>query len=270
VPLTKVSLYGEGQVTVHSAILKAVAALNACLERHRYRTRKADTGAYNCRKITGGTGYSLHAYGIAIDINWQSNPYGSRLITDMPAAMVADIKAIRTNNGKQVWRWGGDYTGNKDAMHFEIICHPLDLTTGIKGPVQPAPKEDDDMPAAIVHFKKDGKTHVYSVSGVYASWLKDKAAIDGAKMFGAAVFNTAANAVAASNTTRFLDGPLRNVASLEDIAKLPDLVAAKVVDGVVKKIPAAGSADKETIKAAVLDALKSARITELTSLLPGV
>jgi hypothetical protein len=26
---------------------------------------KASTGAYNCRPITGGTLYSLHAYGIA-------------------------------------------------------------------------------------------------------------------------------------------------------------------------------------------------------------
>jgi peptidoglycan hydrolase-like protein with peptidoglycan-binding domain len=87
----------------------------------------------NCRKITGGSGYSLHAYGIAADLNWSTNPYGSRLVTDMPGAMIADIKAIRTNNGKQVFRWGGDYKGNKDAMHFEVICTPADLATGLQG-----------------------------------------------------------------------------------------------------------------------------------------
>lgn len=116
------------------------------LKLHKYATRKADTGAYNCRKITGGTGYSLHSYGIALDINWQSNPYGSRLVTDMPSAMIADIKAIRTKNGKQVWRWGGDYSGNKDAMHFEIIASPADIATGIdpktvKGSVVTPPKK---------------------------------------------------------------------------------------------------------------------------------
>lgn len=130
-PFSLVELFGDGRVSVRPAIVPAVRALDACLQKHNYRTRRADTGAYNCRRITGGTGYSLHAYGIALDINWQSNPYGPRLVTNMPAAMIRDIKAIRTRNGQQVWRWGGDYSGNKDAMHFEIVCHPTDLATGI-------------------------------------------------------------------------------------------------------------------------------------------
>lgn len=133
-PFVKVELHGEGAVTVRPEILPAVAALDACLKAHDYRTRKGDTGAYNCRVITGGTKYSLHAYRIAMDLNWQSNPYGPSLVTDMPPAMVADIKAIRTRNGKQVWRWGGDYSGNKDAMHFEITCSPADLAAGIAPP----------------------------------------------------------------------------------------------------------------------------------------
>jgi hypothetical protein len=133
-PWATVNLYGEGRVTVRVEILAAVAALNACLKAHNYPTRRADTGGYNCRKITGGTGYSLHAFAIAVDLNWTSNPYGPRLVTDMPPAMVADIKAIRTRNGRQVWRWGGDYAGSKDAMHFEVCCSPADLATGIASP----------------------------------------------------------------------------------------------------------------------------------------
>ena len=129
--LTRVSLHGDGIVSVRRSIVSAVQALDACLAAHGYRTRKADTGAYNCRRITGGTGYSLHAYGIAIDINWQTNPYGRTLRTDMPSVMVRDIKAIRTRSGKQVWRWGGDYQTNKDAMHYEIVCRRPDLATGI-------------------------------------------------------------------------------------------------------------------------------------------
>lgn len=128
-----VNLHGDGRVHVDGRVVPAVHALDAVLARWGYRTRRADTGAYNCRKITGGSGYSLHAYGIAVDINWTTNPYGKRLVTDMPAGMVAEIKAIRTGNGKQVWRWGGDYATNKDAMHFEIVCTPADLATGIKG-----------------------------------------------------------------------------------------------------------------------------------------
>lgn len=137
-PFTKVTLHGDGAVTVRSSVTPAVHALNRCLERHDYRTRAADTGGYNCRRITGGTGYSLHAYGTAIDVNWQTNPYGPTLVTDMDPAMIADIKALRTRNGKQVWRWGGDYSGNRDAMHFEIVCHPDDLATGIDSATLPA------------------------------------------------------------------------------------------------------------------------------------
>lgn len=126
-----VALNGDGRITVDRRTQAAFTALNACLKAHGYRTRRNDTGAYNCRRITGGTGYSLHAFGIACDINWSSNPYGRKLITDMPPAMVAAIKAIRTRNGRQVFGWGGDYRTNKDAMHFEAVCSPKDLATGI-------------------------------------------------------------------------------------------------------------------------------------------
>ena len=130
---TTVSLYGEGRVTVDNRTLDAVAALNAVLAKWNYWTRREDTGAYNCRQITGGTNYSLHAYGIALDLNWQTNPYGPTLITDMPKGMVDEIKAIRTNQGAVVWRWGGDYSGNKDAMHYEVVASPAELTAGIAG-----------------------------------------------------------------------------------------------------------------------------------------
>lgn len=142
-PMT-VTLNGGGRVRVDGRVGAAVHALDAILTRWDYRTRRADTGAYNCRRITGGTGYSLHAYGIALDLNWTTNPYGRTLRTDMPRGMIDAIQAMCTVNGKQVWRWGGDYTGNKDAMHFEVVCTPADLATGIAGakpakPPQPRP-----------------------------------------------------------------------------------------------------------------------------------
>lgn len=125
------SLYGEGRITVATVAADAFRALNACLVAHRYATRRADTGAYNCRLITGGSGLSLHSFGIAADINWTTNPYGPRLVTDMPPAMVSAIKAIRTRSGEYVFRWGGDYAGNKDAMHYEVVCSLADLMSGI-------------------------------------------------------------------------------------------------------------------------------------------
>lgn len=121
------------RITVDKRCVEAFNALAAVMEKHGYRITPPDVGAYNCRQITGGTNYSLHAYGIAVDVNWLNNPYGPVLHTDMPLPMVREISpGIVTNSGAQVFRWGGDYSGNKDAMHFEIVASPAELATGIK------------------------------------------------------------------------------------------------------------------------------------------
>lgn len=125
------SLHGTGRVHVDRRCADAVRALNACLVRWDYRTRKGDTGAFSCRPITGGDDWSLHAYGIALDLNWLSNPYGRKLVTDMPAGMVGAILAIKTKAGLQVFRWGGHYSKNKDGMHFEVVLSPAQLAAGI-------------------------------------------------------------------------------------------------------------------------------------------
>lgn len=135
VTLTKVTLHGGATVSVDHRIVDAVNALSGCLEAHGYEATPPDCGAFVCRRITGGTGYSLHAYGIAVDINWQQNPYSSanRTVTDMPPAMVAAITGLRTTSGAPVWGWGGAYRSIKDPMHYEIVCTPADLATGIAG-----------------------------------------------------------------------------------------------------------------------------------------
>lgn len=134
-PFTSVALHGAGRVMVRSAVVEATRALNQVLISYNYLTRYQDTGAYNCRKVTGGSTYSLHAYGIAMDINWTTNPYSSVLRTDMfrygDGQMPRRIEAIRTNDGAQVWRWGGWFSGNKDAMHYEITCAPSNIRSGI-------------------------------------------------------------------------------------------------------------------------------------------
>ena len=131
-PFARYTLHGGGVVTVDVLVVDALKALNAVLIDWDYRTRRADTGAYNCRTITGGRSYSLHAYGIAVDLNWSTNPYGHHLITDMPIGMIEDIEGIRTAGGVQVWRWGGRYSNNKDAMHFEVVASPAELARGIQ------------------------------------------------------------------------------------------------------------------------------------------
>jgi hypothetical protein len=89
-----------------------------------------NTSAFNCRNVQGGSGWSEHAYGTAIDINPVQNPYvaGS---TVLPAAGRAYL--TRTNNrpgmivrGDVVvrsfaaagWGWGADFATLKDYQHF--------------------------------------------------------------------------------------------------------------------------------------------------------
>ncbi len=126
-------------------------ALDQVMQRHRYEPRSNDTGGYNCRAITGGTDYSLHAYGIAVDVNWSTNPYrkDGRLVTDMKPEMIADIKAIKSLGGASVFRWGGDYSGAKDAMHFEVVASPAELATGIDWASVNAPRPRKDQPGSF-------------------------------------------------------------------------------------------------------------------------
>lgn len=68
-------------------------------------------GCYNFRNVRGAGHLSMHAYGAAIDFDAAENPLGATH-GKMQPAVVAIFKA-------EGWRWGGDYTGRKDPMHYE-------------------------------------------------------------------------------------------------------------------------------------------------------
>lgn len=229
------------------SLLDAYRALDAKLRKWNYRPRAKVTGAFNCRPITGGTGYSLHAFdpgepftfwtgvtvttAVAVDINWDVNPYGSTLVTDMPREMVDDILSIRTNNGKQVWRWGGDYSGNKDAMHFEVCCSPTDINTGIRMEAVPNKKEED-MSSVIWVLDPEASApgpHAYHVSGVLAKWLPTIDAVNTAKFLGAIEQADIDHPVGRNvlDGLAAVDGPLRNVIStaMIDVNALADAIA---------------------------------------------
>ena len=148
--------FGPDSIRVAAPAAEAFQRLAAIMLRHGYDIRPADTDSYNCRTITGGKLKSLHAYGIALDINWQTNPYrdhpGTRpprfspkptqseraadvaagqADTDMTAAMIAEIEALTTVDGLRVFKWGGHFGTLKDAMHFELDVGPDELARGI-------------------------------------------------------------------------------------------------------------------------------------------
>lgn len=102
---------------------------------HSYHPRRDVTGCYNCRPITGGTAPSAHAQGIALDVNWDTNPYRlDKVVTDMPRDMIQEALALKTIEGVPLFRWGGDWdnrpetrNSNYDAMHWEIIASPDEI-----------------------------------------------------------------------------------------------------------------------------------------------
>jgi hypothetical protein len=66
------------------------------------------------RNIAGTNEPSAHSRGWAIDVNPQQNPdtgRGGRLITDMPAEVVAEANRVGLG-------WGGHWRSKKDAMHY--------------------------------------------------------------------------------------------------------------------------------------------------------
>jgi hypothetical protein len=70
-------------------------------------------GTFNFRKIRGSSHISNHAYGCAIDLDPAHNPLGAK-----HGRMPPDVVLLFKQEG---WRWGGDYHGRKDWMHFEAV-----------------------------------------------------------------------------------------------------------------------------------------------------
>ncbi|MGE0880657.1 MAG: M15 family metallopeptidase [Acidimicrobiia bacterium] len=90
-----------------------------------------NTSAFNCRPPTGGSGWSRHAYGLAVDINPLQNPYrysdghvmfpeAERFLDrslDEPG-MIHDGGLVVRSFAAIGWGWGGRFTTTKDYQHF--------------------------------------------------------------------------------------------------------------------------------------------------------
>jgi D-alanyl-D-alanine carboxypeptidase len=92
-----------------------------------------NTSAFNCRPITGSTsGFSVHSYGMAVDVNTLENPYVKGTLVQPPAGKAftdrATVRPGMIRHGDRVWRaftthgftWGGDWKSLKDYQHFEV------------------------------------------------------------------------------------------------------------------------------------------------------
>lgn len=80
----------------------------------------------NWRPIRGGTELSNHSWGVAVDLNSIDNPWqphlngsnhGGKMVSNWPPEFVSIMKDVG-------FRWGGEWSGRADPMHFEMAANP--------------------------------------------------------------------------------------------------------------------------------------------------
>lgn len=71
-------------------------------------------GCFNIRRIAGSNNWSNHSWAIAIDLSPGSNGFRYNSDTTLSNTVIDAFK-------RQGFRWGGDYHGRKDPMHFEAV-----------------------------------------------------------------------------------------------------------------------------------------------------
>lgn len=87
-----------------------------------------DDWAYAYRDVRGSdSDLSNHASGTAIDLNATKHPLGAT--GTFNKKQTATIRELCKKYGI---RWGGDYKGRKDPMHFEIVETPNEVKERIK------------------------------------------------------------------------------------------------------------------------------------------
>jgi hypothetical protein len=168
--MTRLRLFGQWNTPVNPETVDAWRAFERTLLAAGYQPHRA--WVYNCRQIAGQQTRSLHAYGLAIDIDHDEptcnvnrpTPDGRPVRfstaatkderchdvrrgvadTSFTPEQVEAVEAIQTVEGHQVFAWGGRWRTTKDTMHFQINVTPTELGRGIRldaargGPVRTA------------------------------------------------------------------------------------------------------------------------------------
>ncbi len=117
--LATTTVFGKS-VRVYKGVIPSLQRIDA-----KWKASGGDTyykvnvlEGYVCRDVTNKPGYkSAHAFGLAIDINPDTNKYTTNkasAATDMKQGFVDAFMA-------EGWSWGGSWTNIKDPMHFSCL-----------------------------------------------------------------------------------------------------------------------------------------------------
>ena len=113
--LTGYDFFGN-QITVNELLTPYLDEIQKEIKAANINYSFDNVQSFNLRSKRHGGGLSLHSWGIAIDINPDRNPYQRGNYgppqTDIPGEVIEIFK-------KYGFFWGGDWPGERDAMHFE-------------------------------------------------------------------------------------------------------------------------------------------------------
>jgi hypothetical protein len=142
--------HDDGELVVLDAVADHVLAIFAALRSRAFPIASAklmnhyrgsddasmaanNTSAFNVRRVEGSNSISLHAYGVAIDLNPIQNPYlerGARGVVDPPAGksylrrqdqrpgMAEAVIEVFAHHGFA--QWGGYWPRGIDYQHFQV------------------------------------------------------------------------------------------------------------------------------------------------------
>ena len=141
-----------GEIIVSASVVRQVIRVFAILYRARFPIRRIEpvdafhgsdprsmaadnTSGFNCRRAVapGPPQWSMHAYGLAIDVNTVQNPYVEAGVGVQPPAGAAYVNRSQIRPGMAYqggvlvsafssigWGWGGNWSGSPDYQHFSV------------------------------------------------------------------------------------------------------------------------------------------------------
>jgi hypothetical protein len=188
-------IHDDGEIVVLSAVADRMANIFAALLGMHFPIKQAkllnhydgddeasmadnNTSGFNDRSISGGNSISIHAYGLAIDVNPIQNPFcrkqngtlhvspkaGEKYLdrADARPGMAEAVIDIFADNGFPVW--GGDWKRPIDYQHFQV---GRDLAKRLAQVSNESAKVIfEDQIKQYRHCRETGKTRKACIAGV--------------------------------------------------------------------------------------------------------
>lgn len=141
-----------------------------------------DEWGFAYRQNRNAANLSCHASGTAIDVNATRHPNGKA--NTLTAAQVAELRRVLKECGGAI-RWGGDFSGTKDEMHYEVCKTPEEVRRVVNyrralpwfcRDLIPTADPDAYLEGGDVH-------HVQARLRVKRTFLYDDATVDAVKRF---------------------------------------------------------------------------------------